>query len=200
MLDDKERQKIMEELATKWREEESSPIEQSRINSWGPLNIYFSLFWVTIALCILGGAIVFMIFQGVVALGIVGFVLAAVFGGAALFMLRYFTRYIKDIIGEQTTLVGFVYGKETKTDYGNPYAPGKSTTRSFEVAGISFKVSKAMYNWVSDFDEIRVTYWPRTKTLCKASKTGIRGTREEWMASVKGRMREEEARILEIAN
>ena len=71
-----------------------------------------------------------------------------------------------DIRVGQTKLVGSVSRKwDKKQRYSSPYGGGVTTKYNIDIKGMSFQVSKKIYDWLMKGDEVCVSYWPHTKTV-----------------------------------
>ena len=79
--------------------------------------------------------------------------------------------YGKDIREGCTKLVGSVSRKwEEEKIERTPYGGGVSTEYSIDIKGVSFQVSKKIYDWLMEGDEVCVSYWPHTKTVSRIDK------------------------------
>lgn len=202
MKNDRERDRAWKEwVVTEARRQEQDAKEwnprgpSSMRNGLGALNIYLGLIGITFVLFFCIGFTIVVIWKIMIPEGRItwGPSLMAVVGvGIASVCAWGILRAVKDIRGGQTSLVGFV--DERKIINHHSYQGGTSRTRRISVEGVSFNISKRIYNWVSQGDEIFVTYWLRTRTVSKVSKTGKHEkfpyehlTREEAVDSFKKR-------------
>tara|TARA_Y100000034_G_C6628101_1_gene274064 strand:+ start:145 stop:525 length:381 start_codon:yes stop_codon:yes gene_type:complete len=49
---------------------------------------------------------------------------------------------------------------------------GSETIRSISVNGRAFEVSEAIFEWVSEGDEVVVSFWPRSKKVTRVDEAG----------------------------
>ncbi len=73
---------------------------------------------------------------------------------------------VKDVIEGQTELTGVV-NKHSHHAVQSSYGGAVSTSRYYnvQIGEVSFEISRQIYHWLSEGDEVCVTYWPRTKVV-----------------------------------
>lgn len=155
-------------------------------NKFGFLNIYLEL-WLVLLFAV--GTIIFIVFliwmlvtthQWLILLVLVPMALGAWFLPRRL--SGRIKDYVEDIMAGQTKLFGNVSniwaGQTSESDQ-------KSYNYYVEVNGIAFMISKQISGWLSEGDEVCVSYWPNTKTVSrvdmvkKATELEKRTAREE---------------------
>ena len=79
--------------------------------------------------------------------------------------------YVKDIRVGCTKLVGSVSRKWDETQsYSSPEGGGVTTEYNIDIKGMAFQVSKKIYDWLLEGDEVCVSYWPHTKTVSRIDR------------------------------
>ena len=141
-------------------------------NSLGVLNIYFKALWMPILFFILPLGLAILITWTALSNKEWGFLAFAIFMWLGTGLLLYsFWDYIVDVwrdaFGGKTAMGGRVSRK-----WVIEHSSHGSTTKEYQIAlnDHSFEVSKKIYNWLSEGNEVVVHYWPRSETVAKVEK------------------------------
>ncbi len=142
-------------------------------NSFGGLNIYQkALWWSLLYIFLPGGAILitwYALFENPGAW--IHAIYLWLLCGFGVWALRHrFWDTWRDAFARRTTTLKGNVGRKWVTERTEQGA----TLKDYEIAvnHRSFEVSKKIYNWLSEGDEVVVHYWPRTETVSKVEKIG----------------------------
>jgi hypothetical protein len=93
---------------------------------------------------------------------IFGISAVAISGYVAYLFFSHALSNIKDIRAGKTVMTG------TVTDKYADQTPSRNYKITIE--GVSFEVSRSIYDWLSTGDEVHISYWPNTKKLYRVDK------------------------------
>ncbi|MCZ6891581.1 MAG: hypothetical protein O7F09_03600 [Chloroflexi bacterium] len=153
-------------------------------NGLGVLNIWINaLAWSLVAPVILFWGVRFLIIAGspVSILGLLGGLLTL--GGLAILWFFAATAWL-DLLSKRIEVAGRVYRKWTVTtpSYSSQiiassalrpgYRTVPSTISTYHIAILDqeLEVSERIYNWLSEGEDVVVSYWPRSKVVSRVDK------------------------------
>jgi len=80
--------------------------------------------------------------------------------------------YVRDVFGGRTTLTGSVAGKGVTEETGLVLYGVNIKRKVFRIRvhGFVFTVSRRLYDWLSEGDEVAIHYWPHSERVSKVER------------------------------
>ena len=149
-------------------------------NKLGSLNIYLEMWWHVWFILLFMAGMIYFIWLVIIPLGwkIWSWAIPLtilIYGGLSFLFFAMARGCVKDIRVGRTKVIGCVNRKWVS--HGTGLATGLVKDHNISVKGIRFEVSRRIYDWLLEGDEVCVTYWPHTLKVSRIDRVIPENTR-----------------------